>query len=312
MQPGARAESLVECATHLGNQAVSSHRIRGRILRIWKRPSVLLAAVLVALVGATPATIGLKAQGSSSPTFEVATIKPWTGLRPPRGASSPDRFVSLDQTLRGLVEYAYELTPQQVVGGPEWMASSRFAVEGKASGTPSRAEMRLLVRALLADRFNLKTHTERRELPVYFLDRVRPDGPLGPAIRATPTSECAAPVVSLGAPREPGAPLPCGVVSGSPVSISGRGIAMSQFARNVRDMGGMTGIDRIVVDRTGLEGYYSFELKYRPTETAQLAGGDDNPGLFDALREQLGLKLTPTRTAVDVLVIDSATLPTPD
>src|SRR5688572_1548642 len=89
---------------------------RGRILRIWKRPSVLLTVVLVALIGATPATLGLKAQGSSSPTFEGATIKPWTGLRPPRGASSPDRFVSLDQTLRGLVEYAYELTPQQVVG----------------------------------------------------------------------------------------------------------------------------------------------------------------------------------------------------
>ena len=227
---------------------------RGRILRIWKRPSVLLAAVLVALVGATPATLELKAQGSSSPTFEVATIKPQTDPRPPRGVSSADRFIDPNTTLRGLVEYAYELTPPQVVGGPEWMASSRFAVEGKASGTPSRAEMRLLVRALLADRFNLKTHTERRELPVYFLDRVQPDGPLGPAIRATPTSECAAPVVSL-APREPGAPLPCGVVSGSPVSISARGVAMRQFARNVRDMGGMTGVDRIVVDRTGLEGY---------------------------------------------------------
>ena len=281
-------------------------------MRLWRRPSVLLAAALVALLDATAATVRLKAQGSSSPTFEVATIKPQTGPRPPRGVSSPDRFVNQDTTLRGLVEYAYELTPLQVVGGPEWMAASRFAVDAKATGTPSRAEMRLLVRALLADRFNLKAHIERRELPVYILERVRPDGPLGPAIRATPTSECAAPVVSLGAPGEPGDPPPCGVLSASPVSISARGVAMSQFARNVRDLGGMTGVDRIVVDRTGLEGYYSFELKYRPTETAQLAGGDDNPGLFDAVREQLGLKLTPTRTAVDVLVIDSATLPTPD
>ena len=172
--------------------------------------------------------------------------------------------------------------------------------------------MRLLVRALLAQRFHLKAHTEMRELPVYLLERVRADGPLGPALRATPTSECAAPVASLGPQREPGSPPPCGVVSASPVRFTARGVAMSQFARNVRDMGGMTGVDRIVIDRTGLEGVYSFEFDYRPVETAQLAGGDDNPTLFDALREQLGLKLTPARAPVSVLVIDSATLPTPD
>ena len=249
----------------------------------------------------------------STPAFEVATIKPQTDPRPPRGVSSPDRFVNLNATLRGLVEYAYELTETQIFGGPEWIASRRFAIDAKAAGTPSRTEMRLLVRALLAQRFNLKAHTEMRELPVYFLERVRPDGPLGPALRVTPTSECAAPVVSLGAAqREPGSAPPCGVVSASPVRFTARGVAMSQFARNVRDMGGMTGVDRIVIDRTGLEGVYSFEFDYRPVETAQHAGGDDNPTLFDALREQLGLKLTPARAPVNVLVIDSATLPTPD
>lgn len=87
---------------------------------------------------------------------------------------------------------------------------------------------------------------------------------------------------------------------------------MSQFARNVMDMGGMTGVDRIVIDRTGLDGYYSFEFGYRPVETALLDGGADNLNIFDAIREQLGLKLTATRAPVSVLVIDSATLPTPD
>ena len=101
-------------------------------------------------------------------------------------------------------------------------------------------------------------------------------------------------------------------MNASPVRISARGVAMSQFARNVMEMGGMTGVDRIVIDRTGLDGYYSFELNYRPTETAQLAGGTDNPTLFDALREQLGLKLTPVRSPVSVLIVDSATPPMPD
>lgn len=246
------------------------------------------------------------------PAFEVATIKPQTDPRPPRAVASPDRFLNPNATLRGLIEYAYELTDAQIIGGPEWMGSRRFAIDAKATGTPSRAEMRLLVRSLLARRFNLKTHSETRELPVYILERVQPNGPLGPALRVTAASECPAPIAFLGQQREPGGPPPCGVLSASPVRMTARGIAMSQFARNIRDMGGMTGVDRIVIDRTGLDGYYSFEFSYRPVETAQLAGGDDNPSLFDAVRERLGLKLTPTRAPVSVLVVDAATLPTPD
>ena len=145
--------------------------------------------------------------------FEVATIKPQTDPRPPRGTSSPDRFINPNATLHTLIQYAYELTGAQIAGGPEWIASRRFAIDAKAAGTPSRAEMRLLVRALLAQRFGLKAHTEMRELPVYLLERVRPDGALGPALSATPTSECAAPVVSLGPPREPDSAPACGVIS---------------------------------------------------------------------------------------------------
>jgi uncharacterized protein (TIGR03435 family) len=260
---------------------------------------------LVALTCASPAA------QQPAPAFEVASIKPQADPRPPRGVSSPDRFVDPDTTLRSLIEDAYELAPGQLVGGPEWIASRRFAIEAKTTGTPSRAEMRLLVRALLAQRFNLKAHNETRELPVYVLERVRPNGALGPALRATPISECAAPVVGLGPPAKPGSP-PCGVISASAVRITALGVTMSQFARNLRDLGGMTGVDRIVVDRTGLEGGHSFEVNYRPIETAQLIGGTDNPNLFDALREQLGLKLTPTRAPVSVLVIDDATLPAPD
>jgi uncharacterized protein (TIGR03435 family) len=276
-----------------------------------RRRRVALAFALAGL-GNLTADASAQSTPQTMPAFEVATIKPQTDPRPPRGASSPDRFNNPDATLRGLIEYAYELTDAQIVGGPDWTGSRRFAIDAKAVGTPSRAEMRLLVRTLLAQRFNLKAHTETRELPVYILERIRPDGPLGPALRATPASECAAPVVSSGPPREPGSPPPCGVLSASPVRITARGVAMSQFSRNIRDMGSMTGVDRIVIDRTGLDGYYSFEFGYRPTETAQLAGGADNPTLFDAVREQLGLKLTPTRAPVSVLVIDSATLPTPD
>jgi len=287
---------------------VSSRRSKVKRQRSKVRSNARLG-LLLALIVARGLTLAAQ---EVTPAFEVVSIKPQTDPRPPRGASPPDRFVDSDATLRNLIEYGYELTSTQIVGGPEWVASRRFAVNAKASGTPSRAEMRLLVRALLAQRFNLKAHNETRELPVYVLERVRPNGPLGPALRATATSECAAPVVALGPPGNPGDGPPCGVISASPVRIIARGVAMSQFARNLGDLGAMTGVDRIVIDRTGLEGGYSFEMNYRPIETAQLVGGTDNPNMFDAVREQLGLKLTPMRAPVSVLVIDNATLPTPD
>jgi uncharacterized protein (TIGR03435 family) len=247
----------------------------------------------------------------TTPAFEVVSVKPQTNPRPSRGVSSPDRFSEPDTTLRSLIEDAYELASGQLVGGPDWIASRRFAVEGKAAGTPSRAEMRLMVQALLAQRFNLKAHNETRELPVYVLERSRPNGALGPALRVTPTSDCAAPVATLGH-ATPGDRPSCGVLNASTDSFIGRGVAMSQFARNVRELGGMTGVDRIVIDRTSLDGYYTFELNYRLIEPAPGGAAADNPTFFEAIREQLGLKLTPTRAPVTVLVIDSATVPTPD
>jgi hypothetical protein len=126
------------------------------------------------------------------PAFEVASIKPQTHSFPPRGDSPPDRFTEPDTTLRDLIDYGYELQATQIIGGPPWVASLRFAVDAKASGTPSRAEMRLLVRALLAQRFNLQANNEVRELPVYVLERLRPD--------RVPSGRCYA------RPRVPNAP----------------------------------------------------------------------------------------------------------
>ena len=130
---------------------------------------VLVVVALLCNVGS-----GVAQSVSPTLTFEVATIKPQTGeLFQSRRSLSPDRFTEPDTTLRELVEYAYELTPLQVLGGPDWMATRRFAIDAKATGTPTRVEMRLLVRALLASRFNLQVHTEKREMAVYLLERVR-------------------------------------------------------------------------------------------------------------------------------------------
>ena len=150
-------------------------------IRISMNVPVLAVSALLCNLG-----IGVAQSVSPTLTLEVASIKPQTGERQSRRASSPDRFTDPDTTLRELVEYAYELTPLQVLGGPDWMATRRFAIDAKATGTPTRDAMRLLVRALLAGRFNLKAHTEKREMAVYLLERVRADGTVGTG--ATPNA----------------------------------------------------------------------------------------------------------------------------
>ena len=117
----------------------------------------------------------------------------------------------------------------------------------------------------------------------------------------------------MDAAGEPDTPPPCGIIRASPVSVTAQGVTISQFARNIRDLGGMTGVDRIVLDRTNLTGAYDIaEMSYRPVETSRLTGGDNNPGFFDALREQLGLKLESARGTADVLVLDAAERPRAD
>jgi uncharacterized protein (TIGR03435 family) len=200
----------------------------------------------------------------------------------------------------------------QVVGGPDWVRSEgeRFDILAKIPDGTSRAQRDAMVRALLADRFKLKTHLETREAPMYALVMARPDGRLGPRLSesgldcharraATNRGERVAPPDELGRP-------PC-VLQSSLGSIRGGGIPIADFARALSFLG-FAG--RPVVDRSGLTGEYDLELRWTPDRTRQ--DDPDAPTLVTALREQLGLKLEATKGPVNVLVIDSAERPTPD
>ena len=91
--------------------------------------------LFVAIALLCPVGTGIAQSLSPALTFEVATIKPRTGDRPSPGSSSPDRFSEPDTTLRELVEYAYDVTPLQVLGGPDWMTTRRLAIDAKATGS---------------------------------------------------------------------------------------------------------------------------------------------------------------------------------
>jgi bla regulator protein blaR1 len=178
-------------------------------------------------------------------------------------------------------------------------------------------ELFAMIRAIVEERFQVKTHNEQHEADVYALVLARSDRRTGAGLRAVPDA-CGAAIKDLveGKPAPPRqGPPPCSF-GGPPGRLIGTGVGMSMFA-NV--LSGSVG--RAVIDRTGLPGSYDIELTFDPSSAAQAPPGapllpppvdDTKPSIFTALQEQLGLRLESTRGPVDVLVIDQAQRPTPN
>ena len=108
----------------------------------------------------------------ADPSFEVATIKPSKPDQPGkaflvRGAE----FTTINTTLADLVSFAYQVHAKQVVGGPAWMDSQKFDITAKPDtpGSPNRKQLQGMIQKLLADRFQLKFHKDKKELSAYVL-----------------------------------------------------------------------------------------------------------------------------------------------
>jgi uncharacterized protein (TIGR03435 family) len=262
------------------------------------------------------------AQGATRATpsvvFEVASVKPNASgdLRAAIGVQPGGRYLATNITPRDLVASAYGLQSYQVVGGPSWFAVDRFDVIAKTStdqpltppppGGPPSA-MQLMVRALLADRFSLVSHTEMREMPVYHLVLARGDGTFGRGIRPS-AADCSIPQ----APGPAGQRSPCGIRLG-PGFVSAGGRSMAAFASILSQF-----VQRSVTDQTGISGTFEFDLSWTPELSPSLppegvpAADPDRPILFTAVQEQLGLKLQAARSPLVALVIDRVERPAPD
>jgi len=281
------------------------------------------------------------AQGTANPTFEVASIKPNKSGdgRVMFGMQPGGRFTATNTPLRMLISVAYELKQEaQLVGGPADLLAAKYDITAKAEGnkTLETKELPPLLRALLADRFKLKTHTESRELPSYNLVLARSDGRLGPDLKPS-TSDCSkaneilaeqgAALAKGDVASFVGKPKTCSVstdASGGPLNLMmrGDGQEMKQLVEILSLFSG-----REVRDKTGLTGRYDFALKLDLRMTLELArkmGANippeaearlppsDGSSLMTALNEGLGLKLESIKGAVDVTVIDSVEAPTAD
>ena len=140
--------------------------------------------MLACVAAAASFTAGSLAHAQlASPAFDVATIKPNKSVEPGGGSRfAGSSYVGTNVTLKRVIRLAYGPI-QEFVGGPGWIETEHYDITAKTEGNPSREQLQLMLRSLLADRFKLVVHKETRDLPAYALVLARRDGKLGPSLR---------------------------------------------------------------------------------------------------------------------------------
>jgi uncharacterized protein (TIGR03435 family) len=204
---------------------------------------------------------------------------------------------------------------------PAWVTTDRFEIKARAEGNPGKDDMRLMMQSLLADRFKLAIHKETRQVSVFNLVLVKP-GKTGPRLQLHPAdAHCSATTDSNPAAPgykstpEGGFPTVCGGVLGMPPSAPGRfhvGARNVTLALIANYMASNGNLGRGVVDQTGLTGRFDFALEWAPeiirpmpTEPGRdLQIEPSGPTFVQAVRDQLGLKLEPQKSSVEVIVFD--------
>ena len=288
----------------------------------WARITVAIAAV-TSVVLLAPLRTAVSALGQTPPTdrrqFEVASVKPSLGDSMMNVRPLPGRLVA-DATVQVLMQYAYDVQPFQIVGGPSWLTSARYDVEAKADSTASRGQLFLMLQPLLEERFRLKTHRETKELPTFTLVSARgglklPVPKEGVCVDSAADAALEWPGGRMAVPGEL-APAKgrCGsaIVAIGPARAEMRGgkIAMSEFVRMLSLM-----LGRSVLDKTGFMELFDVRLDFVPDETTPTmpppppGSAISGVSLAQALQEQLGLRLETTQGPVEVIVVDQAERP---
>lgn len=321
--------------------------------RVQKRQHTMRRTVLLSGVTAVLMLAIASAAPQSSPqkpTFEVTSVKPNRSGNPAfSNGFQACRFVGTNATVKTMLMFAYRLPNRQAVpnnrvfGGPNWIETDRFDVEAKPeSGTESMPldAFLLMVQSLLEDRFQLRVHWDKRDLPVYNLvigkrglkmKKSENQTQSSPVVR-NPVLPCSRSAIPTNPPLPPAgsqAARPRG-----PISIDYEPPAGVSITANAVSIPTLLGViygymDRPIINRTNLVDLYDFKLKFsrdptvkrssealaRPSSSSAgqqislpSASDPSGPSLFTAIQD-LGLRFESSKAALDVLVIDSAQRP---
>lgn len=253
---------------------------------------------------AWPVLTGIAAQIQDAPSFEVASIRENRSgesimlFQPRRGG----RFTATNCSLNLLISYAYDIMQSQISGAPAWVNSDRYDVAAKAESDMPVDGIRAMLRRLLEERFQLKSHWEERDGALYDLVVSKPG-------KLTETSgDCLGILVDrASATNAPPDDAPCGSLRNTPGHTKGYRLTSEQLAGSLSFF-----LQRPVVDKTGLTGKYDIELEWTPEQTLMRTPDPATagpPSIFISLREQLGLKLQSAKGPVRVLAVDHVAKP---
>jgi uncharacterized protein (TIGR03435 family) len=221
----------------------------------------------------------LYAQTPPLPSFEVASIKSTAHGKGPDGVGrswidtpSPESVVAVNSSIMECITWAYRLKDYQLVA-PDWLDAPDVSFDINAKGPPgtTKPQLRLMMQALLAERFKLKVHRETRTLPVYHLVVAKQ----GAKLREADSS--------------PG----WGTTTGGG-RMEAHHVTMEQFAEALsREIG------RPVFNQTEIAGAYDYKMSYAPMDSTN----DMRQPIFSAI-QQYGLRLESAKGPVEVVVVD--------
>jgi uncharacterized protein (TIGR03435 family) len=235
------------------------------------------ACLTIAILLSAPALAAQSQDPAGQPAFEVASVKASTPSSPFSRTLSHGNFAMFSYPLAAIIAWAYDL-PRVQVEIPQAAASLRFDIAAKAAAPVPEAQVRLMLRTLLAERFKLAVHRQVRELQVMVMTAAKGTSRLKP-------SDDENPMASHG--------------DRSKRQLEFEHTTMAELASF------LSGIGPPVVDRTGIAGRYDFSVPY----AAFLDPSDDSTrAVFAAYREAipaaLGLNIQPKKLLLDVLVVD--------
>lgn len=261
---------------------------------------------------------------SAKMSFDVISIKPDhnPNVQPYGGLpNKPDGglFYEMNRDVLSLLSVAYNLSGyyyRQVKAQlPQWALTDHFDIQARAAGNPTPNQMRLMVQSLLVDRFKFAMHYEDRQAPFYAMVLAKP-GKLGAQIRVYNGDEepCATESAAVRTIAG-GFPAFCGLPQRLEASQPGltrwgfRKVTMDQLAIYVTGMGEM---DRPVLNRTGLSGPFDLVIEFDRNANNGPQAETSGPTLFEAMKDQLGLKLEEQTGPVNTFIIDHIEQPSPN
>jgi uncharacterized protein (TIGR03435 family) len=259
--------------------------------------------------GTIPAQ-GADAEPTTPPRFDVISVKPnKTADTMSRARLDADGLAAENVTVHMLLLESYQLNEDQLLGEPAWAKTDRFDIHAKVAGPDvaklaklSTKDRRSMFRQVLAEQFQLTTHVETRQLPVYVVTVAKG----GPKFKQ-----------HVPDPAHPERENGSGWFSWGRGKLVAQGPTMAYFLFALS-----LELRHTFVDKTGLTGNYDFSLEWTPddmlapsqgnSDGALPVEGNSGPSIFTAIPEQLGLRLESTKGPVQVLVIDHVARPPVD